>query len=170
MDEALQVILEMNEVVWTRLKRDLADVGPDEVNWRPVPEANTINLIVRHLRIDAAWHVMKIEHQDHHERQDSRTSSESPPLDFEANLRELDGLWSRLLGRLRESSFAELERQTEAAYRGSPQGAAPPRFLGYHLALHTTGHGAQIRTIRNLYRKTRGEPARFFPDNSTFPT
>ena len=31
-------------------------------------------------------------------------------------------------------------------------------------------HWGQVRTLRNLYRKTRGEPARFFPDNPTFPT
>ena len=34
-----------------------------------------------------------------------------------------------------------------------------------HLAMHC----GQIRSIRNLYRKTRGEPLRFFPDNPTFP-
>ena len=30
-------------------------------------------------------------------------------------------------------------------------------------------HCGQIQTIRNLYRKTRGEPARFFPENPTYP-
>ena len=27
----------------------------------------------------------------------------------------------------------------------------------------------EFERIRNLYRKTRGEPARFFPENPTFP-
>jgi hypothetical protein len=30
-------------------------------------------------------------------------------------------------------------------------------------------HWGQVRALRNLYRKSRGEPARFFPDNPTFP-
>lgn len=41
--------------------------------------------------------------------------------------------------------------------------------FGFHQALHLAGHTAQISTIRNLYRKTRGEPALFFPDNPTYP-
>jgi hypothetical protein len=35
--------------------------------------------------------------------------------------------------------------------------------------MHLAMHWGQINTIRNLYRKTRGEPARLFPDNPTFP-
>ena len=42
-------------------------------------------------------------------------------------------------------------------------------MLAYHQATHLARHTGQIRTIRNLYRKTRGEPARFFPDNPTYP-
>jgi hypothetical protein len=66
-------------------------------------------------------------------------------------------------------SFPELERLTASAYKDFPQGAIPGHFLGYHFALHLAGHDAQIRGIRNLHRKVRGQPARFFPDNPTFP-
>jgi hypothetical protein len=84
MDQALQLVIEMNEQTWQRFKAELSDVTPGELQWRPLPHANTINEILRHLRIEAQ-------------------------------------------------------------------------------------HWGQIRTLRNWYRKTRGEPGRFFPDNPTFP-
>lgn len=60
-----------------------------------------------------------------------------------------------------------LQQRTEAAYQGWP--SRSPHFLGFHQAMHVSMHWGQIRTIRNLYLKTRGQPARYFPDNPTFP-
>lgn len=168
MEEAVQVLVELNEVVWARFQGDIAGVGAEEANWRPVPKANTISLIVRHLRIDVEWHVAHIG-PGQVSSEEQTVSPESVSIDFEANLRELDALWGNLLGGLRRSSLAGLEERTATAYRDSRQGATPAHLLGYHLALHTAGHGAQVRTLRNLYRIARGEPARFFPDNPTFP-
>jgi len=83
MDDALRVVVEMNETIWGRFKSALEDLSEEEIHWRFLPQANTINVIVRQK----------------------------------------------------------------------------------HMATHL----GQIRTIRNLYRKTRGEPARFFPENPTYP-
>jgi hypothetical protein len=33
---------------------------------------------------------------------------------------------------------------------------------------HLATHRGQIRTIRNLYRRARGEPGLFLPQNPTF--
>jgi len=56
MDQALRAaVIDMNEFVWRRLKEGLKDLPADEVNWWPSPEANSINVIVRHLRIEAQW-------------------------------------------------------------------------------------------------------------------
>jgi hypothetical protein len=54
----------MNDRIWTAFQNDREDVAPDEMDWRPVPEANSINLIVRHLLIEAAWHVARLEERD----------------------------------------------------------------------------------------------------------
>lgn len=60
-----------------------------------------------------------------------------------------------------------LRERTTPAYGDAAAGSV--YFLGYHQAMHVAMHCGQIRTIRNLYRKTRGAPARFFPDNPTYP-
>jgi hypothetical protein len=44
-------------------------------------------------------------------------------------------------------------------------------MLGFHQAVHLSMHWAQIRTIRTLYKKTRGEeiPARLPPGQRQLP-
>jgi hypothetical protein len=62
MDDALRVIVEMHESLWGGLKNALEDLSEEERHWRPLPHANTINVIVRHLRIEAQWHLADIPH------------------------------------------------------------------------------------------------------------
>ena len=179
MDEALQVVIEMSELIWKGFKDALKDVTPEEINWRPLPQANSINVIVRHLRIEAEWHVASLERGEPmpgvHVSADVQQWIDSVPLDFERNLKELEELYTRFIAALRRTTLAGLEQQSELAYQGAGQG---PRFpgahrahlLSFHQTVHLVAHGGQICTIRNLYRKTRGEPARFFPENPSFPT
>ena len=84
------------------------------------------------------------------------------------NLEELDGLCTRFIAALRTIPLSAIEQQSRLAYRARP-GLIPAHFLGYHHAVHLAIHWGQIRTLRNLYRTTRGQPARFHPDNPTFP-
>jgi len=37
MDLALQLIIEMNQWIWSRFKDDLKDATPEEIDWRPLP-------------------------------------------------------------------------------------------------------------------------------------
>jgi hypothetical protein len=64
-------------------------------------------------------------------------------------------------------TLVRLKQRSREAYGGWP--SCSPHFLGFHQAMHVSMHWGQIRTIRNLYQKTRGQQARFFPDNPTFP-
>ena len=64
MDSALQVIVEMTESTWQRFRKDLEDITGEEAQWRPLPEANSIALIVRHLAIEARWHRASLERGD----------------------------------------------------------------------------------------------------------
>ena len=47
MDQALEVVVEMAESIWEGFRRALEDITPAEVNWRPLPEGNSISLIVK---------------------------------------------------------------------------------------------------------------------------
>jgi DinB superfamily len=174
MDDALEVVIELNEYTWSAFKKDLSDVTPEEVDWRPLPQANTINLIVRHLRIEALWHVLSLESGAGPRQviQGADQPADSMPLDFERNLKELDELYARFVAVLRRTTLDGLRQRTVAAYRDSSPGRSlpPAHFLGFHQAVHLAMHWGQIRAIRNLYRTTRGDSARFFPDNPTFPS
>jgi hypothetical protein len=164
MDEALQLVIEMNEWTWNHFKNDLADATSDEINWRPLPQANNINAILRHLRIEAQWHLASLEGRD----AAAQPQFDPQPLDFEHNLKELEESYTRFIAALHRMTLAALQQQTASAYRDFP-GEASTHLLGFHQAVHLATHWGQIRTIRNLYRKARGEPARFFPENPTFP-
>jgi hypothetical protein len=167
MDKALKVVVEMQEWNWKRFKNDLKDMTADEADWRSLPQANSINLIMRHLRIEAAWHLGSLDAKGPR----TQPLPASLPLDFEENLKELDELYKAFIQVLRDTTLSELEKRSASAYQEAATGRIPPaHFLAYHQAIHLAMHWGQIRTIRNLYRKTRGEPARFFPDNPTFPT
>lgn len=125
-------------------------------------QANTINAILRHLRLEAEFHLASLEQRE--------PIPQEIPLDFERNLQELETSYMLFLEALRRTTLSDLQQQTVLAYRNFPGAASrPPHLLAFHQAVHLASHWGQIRTLRNLYRKTRGEPARFFPENPTFP-
>ena len=170
MDDALRVVVELNQRVWSLLKTSLDDLQDDEIDWRPLPESNSINVIVRHLRIEAQWHLDSLTQgtrMPSDEAPPVQADIDAVPVDFARNLGMLDELFAAFLDALRATTPDGLRQRTAAAYGSATEGRA--HFLGYHQALHVAAHGGQIRMIRNLYRKTRGEPARFFPENPTYP-
>ena len=162
MDSSLQLLIEMSEFTLSAFKKGLQDVTPEEVDWRPTPDANSINLILRHLRLEAEDHLVKIEGREPPE-------AVVPPLDFEQNLRDLEDLYTRFIAALRQTTLAGLEKQTAFVYQKSPRrGSLPPHFLGFHQTVHLVGHLGQIGAIRNLYRKKCGKPG-LLPNNPMFP-
>lgn len=168
MHEPLQVVIKMTESIGQGIRKDLEGVTAEEALWRPLPQANSINLIVRHLCIEAQWHRDSLERGEpmpYETTQTLQAAIDSVPLDFERNLKAFEEAYSRFLAALR--TLVDLRQRTEAAYQGWPSCSA--HFLGFHQAMHVCMHWGQIRTIRNLYQKSRGQPARFLRDNPTFP-
>ena len=169
MDDAVRVVVEMNESIWGRLKNALEDLSEEEIHWRPLPQANTINVIIRHLRIEAQWHLDSLERGEPMPTiavAAPQEAIDAVPSDFEENFKRLEELYTRFVEILRTATLVTLQQRTAAAY-GEARGLT--YLLGYHQATHLAMHCGQIRTIRNLYRKTRGEPARFHPENPTYP-
>jgi hypothetical protein len=173
MEDALRIIAEMHQSTWGSFKNALADISDDEIDWRPLPQANSINLIVRHLRIEARWHLDTLERGTTMPMMDVTPSLkeaiDAVPLDFGRNLEELEALYRRFLELLRTATLDRLKQRTAAAYGETLEASGAEYLLGYHQAIHVAMHCGQIRTIRNLYRTTRGEPARFFAENPTYP-
>jgi hypothetical protein len=173
MDKALQLVVEMNEQIWQRFKDELSDVTPEEIDWRPLPQANNINTILQHLRVEAQWYLASLEHGAQSPYRDAASVqqlAEAVPLDFKRNLQALDELYTCFIAVLRGTTLAALQQQTVLAQVFPGGRPHPTHLLSFRQALHLAMHWGQIRSLRNLYRRTRGEPARFFPDNPTFPT
>jgi hypothetical protein len=171
-DDALRVVLEMNQRAWMLLKDAVAGIGEDEIDWRPLPEANSINIIVRHLRIEAQWHLDSLlcgAAMPSEVTPALQEQIDGIPLDFAPNLDKLEQLFTAFLDLLRSTTLDGLRQRTAAAYGAAAAAPGSAHLLGYHQAMHVSMHCGQIRSIRNLYRKTRGQPARFFPDNPTYP-
>jgi hypothetical protein len=172
MDDALRVVYEMNASVWAALKNALADLTDEEIRWQPLPQANTMNLIVRHLRIEAEWHVDSLERGKPMPTAATAPSQEAidaVSYNFQENLESLAHCCTRFLEMLRTTTLNTLRERTAAAYGSLAESDETRYLLGYHHATHLAMQCGQIRSIRNLYCKTRGAPVRFFPDNPTFP-
>ena len=170
-DEAMEPIVEMNKWLWQRFKSALDDVTTEEANWRPLPQANNISAIIRHLRIEAETHLAGLEGGEPlpvETTPNLQRMIDSTPIDFDENLKELEKLYVSFMALLEKATFSELRRRSASAYRNYP-GERPQHLLSFHQSVHLTLHLGQIRMIRNLYRTTRGEPARFFPENPMFP-
>jgi hypothetical protein len=179
MDEALQLVIAMSEGRWQRFKDALKDVTPEESHWRPLPQANNMNVILKHLCVEEQLYLASLEHGEQSPYQDTASLQrlvESVPLDFARNVEALEELHSRFLAMLRSTALADVKQQAVLSWAFAGGGPLPAEIRQHWTAAllfreiqHLAIHEGQIRTLRNLYRKTRGEPALFFPDNPTFP-
>lgn len=179
MDEALQLVIAMSERNWNRFKDELTDVTPEESHWRPLPQANNMNVILKHLCVEEQLYLASLEHGEQSPYQDAASLQQlvdSVPLEFARNVEALEALHTRFRAALRSTTLADVKQQAVLSWAfsgGSPNPAAIRQHwtaaLLFRETLHRAIHEGQIRTIRNLYRKTRGEPGLFFPDNPTFP-
>ncbi len=95
---------------------------------------------------------------------DLRQQIDLAPMDFQRNFEELEKSYARLVAALRKTTAPALEQRTLTAYQNFPGEVSRPMHLfGFHQATHLATHLGQIRSIRNLYRKTPGDTARFSP-------
>ena len=170
MDEGLRVVIEMTQSILDGLAKDLEGLTAEEAEWRPLAEANSISLIVRHLAIEAQWHRACLERgvpMPHETTDDLQRQIDAVPLEFLGNLKTFQEAFGGFLEELRKVTLPDLQARSATAYAAWP--SASVHLLAYHQAMHASMHWGQIRTLRNLHEKTRGRPAPFFPDNPTYP-
>ena len=172
MNEGLEIVAEMHQTLWDQFRGSFDDLTEEEIHWRVLPQANSINVIVRHLRIESEWHLRSIQSGAPMPTIAALVSQEAidaVPFDFAENLNTLQRLYTAFCGTLGTQSLGALKDKSAAAYGEGVTRKGLAYVLAYQQATHLAYHTGQIRSIRNLYRKTRGEPARFFPDNPTYP-
>jgi uncharacterized damage-inducible protein DinB len=169
LDEAMELAVEMSEATWNAFKSELKDLTPDEIAWRPVPQSNDIAVIVKHLRVVEDMFLAQLEKGEQSPYTDVPSVLKltgSVPLNFEQNLKEFEELHTRFVNAMKQTTLADLKKKTFV----SPfaQGPRPANSLLFSEIGHLTLHRGQIRTLRNLYRKVRGEAGLFAPRNPTF--
>ena len=172
MDDGVRIVMEMHRTLWDQFRSSFDDLTEDEIHWRFLPQANSINVIVRHLRIESEWHLRSIQSGEPMPTIAAPVCQEaidSVPFDFAENLDALQRLYTEFCNTLESESLETLKEKNAAAYGGTGTERRLDYMLAYHQATHLAYHTGQIRSIRDLYPKTRGELARFFPNNPTFP-
>jgi uncharacterized damage-inducible protein DinB len=169
MDEAIQLAIEMSEANWNNFKNDVKGLTADELHWRPTQHGNNINVLVRHVRGVEELFLSRLEQGPQSPYKDAASVqrlTDSISQDFEENMNELEDLHNRFISVLRSTTLAELRRKTFVT--PFAQGPQPANMLLLAEISHLATHRGQIRTIRNLYRKARGEKGLFLPQNPTF--
>jgi len=169
MDDAIQLAVEMSEANWNNFKNDVKGLTADEINWRPLPQGNSINVLIKHLRVVEELFLSRLEQGEQSPYKDGPsvqklTDSISP--DFDQNMKALEELHNRFTAALRPTTLAELKRKTFLT--PFAQGPQPANMLLLGEISHLATHRGQIRAIRNLYRRVHGEQGLFLPQNPTF--
>ena|SRR5579871_1041548 len=173
MNDGLRIVTEMHQTLWDQFRGSFDDLTEEEIHWRFLPQAYSINVIVRHLRIESEWHLHSIQSGEPIPTiavPVSQETIDAVPLDFAENLNMLQHLYTEFCDTLEMQSLETLKEKNATAYGEAMTSKGLAYVLAYHQATHLAYHTGQIRSIRNLYRKTRGEPERFFPDNPTYPS
>ena len=169
MDQVIAFAVELMERNWRDFKNALKDVPDEELDWRPVPESNNIRAIVRHLRTVGQLYLSLLEDGDQTPWKDEayvQNLTDSITSDFQDNMQACEDFHNRFVSLIHRSTVAGLKAQTfveSASSRPQSKDSLLHREIR-HLVTHT----GQIRALRNLYRRTKGEQGLFFPDNRTF--
>ena len=166
MDDAIQLAIEMSETNWNNFKNDVQGLTAEETNWRPLPQGNSINILLKHLRVVEELFVSRLEQGEQSPYKDGpsvQKLTDSIAQHFDQNLQELENFHQRFIAALRATTLPELRRKTFLT--PFAQGPQPANTLLLAEISHLATHRGQIRSIRNLYRRSRGEPGLFFPQN-----
>ena len=168
MDQVIEYAVAMMETNWKDLENDLKDITDDELDWKLLPESNTIRSILRHLRTLEQIYLSLLEDGDNTPWKDGasmRKLADSVGHDFRQIMEEFKDLHAHMITSIKATTLDDLKVQTFLFVSPEPQ---TKDNLIFREIKHIATHRGQIRTLRNLYRRTKGEEGLFVPKNSTF--
>jgi hypothetical protein len=99
-DDAIQLAMDMSDTTWKAFKTELQDLTPDELYWRPLPQANTIAVLIHHLRVVAELFLAPLERgapSPYTDAPSVQHLTDAVPRDYEQNLREFEAWHERFL-------------------------------------------------------------------------
>jgi hypothetical protein len=100
MDDAIQLAIDLSDTTWKAFKGEVQDLTPDELHWRPLPQANTIAALIHHLRVVDELFVAPLEQGEHSPYTDVpsvQQLTDAVPLDDEQNLRDFEAWHARFI-------------------------------------------------------------------------
>ena len=116
MDDGLRIVTEMHQALWDQFRGSFDDLTEDELHWRVLPQANSINVIVRHLRIESEWHLRSIQSGEPMPTiavPVSQEAIDAVPFDFAENLNTLQRLYTAFCDTLGTQSLGTLKAKSQ---------------------------------------------------------
>lgn len=151
MDPKIALLLEMERCVWSHIWQNLTGLTEEEYRWRPLPQANDINWILRHLAGYERYCGNIVRGVD-------VGREHWPDAPFPQIKRDLEALAAEYQRAIAPLRWDDLIHQV-------PYGRGRPRrlndLLSYH-PLHTSGHRFQIRYIRGTHARLTGRDKSVF--------
>ena len=132
MDDAIQLAIDMSDTTWKAFTAEFKDLTPDEIHWRPLPQANTIAVLIHHLRVADELFLAQLargEQSPYTEAPGVQQLTDSVPLEYEHNLREFEAWHERFLNYLRQTMLAELKCRTVVPPLPTARGRGTPCSL-----------------------------------------
>lgn len=144
--DAASVILEK---LRADLHAGLAGLDPDALNWRPLPEANSIAGLVAHL-LEASRFLLELGRGQTIPRDREAQFGQVAP-DVATLLTRVDAGWEPLLAAARAYSAGDL-----SATRQFRDRQVTGAWCLVHACAHATEHWGQIQLTRDLYAARNG--------------
>jgi hypothetical protein len=146
----VRLLDEMDEQMWTLLRRNLTGITEDEAAWRPHPAANPVRWMVGHLAWFEEWAHDALGHEGRYE------VDRDPTAYLEGTIEELIERFAVARGRYRTrlESLTEKDLAASISYFGRYE-VTGLELLKTH-ALHLAGHRFQVRYVRGTYSRAHG--------------
>src|SRR5690348_16193236 len=134
MNDCLRIVTEMHQTLWDQFGDSFDDLTEEEIHWRCLPQAYSINVIVRHLRIESEWHLRSIQSGEPMPTiaaPVSREAIDAVPFDFAVNLNTLQRLYTEFCDILGMQSLGTLKEKNATAYGEAMTGNGLAYVLAY---------------------------------------
>ena len=148
--DPVRLLDEMDEQMWTLLRRNLTGIAEDEADWRPHPASNPVRWMVGHLAWFEEWAHDALCEEGRY------LIDDDPTAYLDGTMPELIERFAVARGRYRArlEQLTEYDLSKQLSYFGRYE-VSGLELLKTH-ALHLAGHRFQVRYVRGTYSRAHG--------------